>query len=316
MPVNEPDKPVVTKELHPTGRFAPSPTGPLHLGSLVAAVGSWLFARSVGGTWLVRMEDLDPPRVVRGSADSILRSLERFGLTWDGDLVFQSERTALYEAALLQLRDLERIYDCACSRADLRRAASAPSMNPADMEMAVYPGTCRDGIPAGLTPRALRFQVSDERISFTDMVHGLVEEDLAWQCGDFVVRRADGLFAYQLAVVVDDAEQGVTQVVRGEDLLSSTARQIALQHALGYPTPAYAHLPLLVDGKGGKLGKRTGALAVDSGTTDEIRTTLAVVLRMLGCGDLEVESPEAMLSQALANFTPAQIPRGNIEVPD
>src|SRR5581483_74559 len=191
-----------------TGRFAPSPTGPLHLGSLVAALGSYLFAKRDHGRWLVRMEDLDAPRVVPGAAQEILATLQRYGLQWDGDVVYQSMRTALYESALDRLRAKNLVYDCGCSRAELQRAASAP----VDGET-IYPGTCRNGLPPGRVPRAIRFRASDEEIVFDDRLCGRIEA----KADDFVVRRADGVFAYQLAVVVDDAEQGVTQVVRGRD---------------------------------------------------------------------------------------------------
>ena len=273
-----------------TGRFAPSPTGPLHLGSLVAAVGSWLYARAAGGRWLVRMEDIDTPRVVPGSAEEILAALRRYGMEWDGEVVWQSQRTALYERALRELRAKGLVYDCACSRADLQRAASAPLGREA-----VYPGTCRNGIAAGKVARAIRFRVPDEPIAFDDMVLGHVEEDMG---GDFVVRRADGLFAYQLAVVVDDAEQDVNQVVRGADLLASTPRQIALQRALGYPTPTYAHLPLVVNPDGSKLGKRDGALPLPSLDEARVRETLGMALRHLGV-EVEVGEPRAMLASAI-----------------
>lgn len=278
----------------PTGRFAPSPTGPLHLGSLVAAVGSWLFARRVGGRWLVRMEDLDTPRIVAGSAAEILRALERFGLTWDGDVVYQSQRIALYDDALATLRAKNLVYDCACSRADLQRAASAPvGIEP------IYPGTCRDGLN-GRVPRAVRFHTSHDVIMFDDIILGHFEEDVAALTGDFVVRRADGLYAYQLAVVVDDAAQGVTQVVRGEDLLNSTARQIALQRALELPMPAYAHLPLVVNADGSKLGKRDGALPLPS---LDVSQTLMRALRLLGV-EVAIDTPERMLAEALMRFPP------------
>jgi glutamyl-Q tRNA(Asp) synthetase len=276
-----------------TGRFAPSPTGPLHLGSLVAAVGSWLFARRAGGRWLVRIEDIDTPRVVPGSAEEILAALVRYGLDWDGEIVWQSRRTSLYEAALATLRAKGLVYDCACSRADLQRAASAPlGREP------VYPGTCRNGLPPGKSARAIRFRAPDEAIAFDDCIAGHVEENVAQQTGDFVVRRADGLFAYQLAVVVDDAEQGITQIVRGADLLTSTPRQIALQRALGYPTPEYAHLPLVVNRDGSKLGKRDGALPLPALDEPRIGETLAAALRHLGI-DVPPARPREMLNAAL-----------------
>jgi glutamyl-Q tRNA(Asp) synthetase len=276
-----------------TGRFAPSPTGPLHLGSLVAAVGSWLFARREGGRWLVRMEDLDTPRVIAGSAEEILRALERYGLTWDGEIVHQSQRIALYDEALKTLRAKNLVYDCGCSRADLQRAASAPMGREP-----VYPGTCRNGLPAGRVARAVRFRAPQEVIGFDDMIRGRVEEDVAAETGDFVIRRADGVYAYQLAVVVDDAAQGVTQVVRGEDLLTSTARQIALQRALSLPTPAYAHLPLAVNADGSKLGKRDGALPLPSLDEKRVSETLLFALRFLGI-EVELDSPSRMLQEAM-----------------
>jgi glutamyl-Q tRNA(Asp) synthetase len=275
------------------GRFAPSPTGPLHLGSLVAAVGSWLFARAAGGRWLVRIEDIDTTRVIPGSAEEILAALQRYGLDWDGEVVWQSRRLPLYENALRELREKHLVYDCACSRADLQRAASAPlGAEP------VYPGNCRNGLVPGKLARAIRFRAPHDVIVFDDRVVGHVEENVARRTGDFVVRRADGLFAYQLAVVVDDAEQGVTQVVRGADLLHSTARQIALQRALGYATPEYAHLPLVVNPDGSKLGKRDGSLALPTLDEARVRETLALALRHLGI-DVAPEEPRAMLDAAL-----------------
>lgn len=279
------------------GRFAPSPTGPLHLGSLVAAVASWLFARRANGRWLVRMEDIDTPRVVRGSAEEILGALQRYGLEWDGEIVWQSRRTHLYEAALQRLRETNRVYDCACSRTELQRAASAPLG-----AEAVYPGFCRDGLPAGKSARAVRFRAPEETIAFDDLLRGHIEECVSARTGDFVVRRADGLFAYQLAVVVDDAEQGVTQVVRGADLLDSTPRQIALQRALGYPTPEYAHVPLVYGPDGTKLGKRDGALPLPTLDEARVRETLLVALRHLRIeGEFE-GAPGEMLESALRAF--------------
>ncbi len=260
------------------------------------------------------MEDLDTPRVVPGSADQILRSLEVLGLTWDEDPVLQSRRTELYEESLWQLSAEGLVYGCGCSRAELRRAASAPSSNPADLDLSVYPGTCRNGIRDGREPRSLRFRVPEETVRFTDLVRGAMEQDLVTQCGDFVVRRADGPFAYQLAVVVDDADQGVTQVVRGGDLLSSTARQIALQRALRVPTPSYAHLPLILGADGAKLGKRTGAIPVLDGNRHDAAIILGRALEILGCDALEPDTPDAMLKQALTSFDPEKVPRGSVEV--
>lgn len=298
----------------PRGRFAPSPTGPLHLGSLVAAVGSWLFARSAGGEWLVRMEDLDGPRVVPGAADEILRALERYGLTWDGGVEAQSARTGLYEDALARLRVRGLAYDCGCTRAEVARAAGAPdASDPVDAGGAVYAGTCRGGLAPGRKPRAVRFRVPGGAIVFEDRVRGRVEEEVSRAVGDFVVRRADGPFAYQLAVVVDDAEQGVTEVVRGGDLLSSTARQIALQRALGLPTPAYAHLPLVLGPGGTKLGKRDGALPLETLDERRVRETLAVALRLLG-QEPEPGSPREMLGAAARGFEPARVPHGPLRL--
>lgn len=298
----------------PRGRFAPSPTGPLHLGSLVAAVGSWLFARSAGGEWLVRMEDLDGPRVVPGAAGEILRALERYGLTWDGEVAVQSRRTALYEEALARLRTAGHAYDCGCTRAEVARAAGAPdASDPVDAAGAVYAGTCRAGLPPGRAPRAVRFRAPEGTVVFEDRVRGRIQENVARAVGDFVVRRADGPFAYQLAVVVDDAAQGVTEVVRGGDLLSSTARQIALQRALGLPTPSYAHLPLVLGPDGKKLGKRDGALPLETLVDARVRETLGLALRLLGQEPPD-GPPAEMLAEAKARFETKRIPAGPVHV--
>jgi len=247
------------------------------------------------------MEDLDTPRVVAGSSDEILRTLDRYGLTWDGDVVFQSQRIAFYDDALATLRAKRLVYECGCSRADLQRAASAPlGREP------VYPGTCRDGLAPGRAARAIRFCTSREVISFDDILAGRIEEDVAAQTGDFIIRRADGVYAYQLAVVVDDAAQRVTQVVRGADLLSSTARQIALQRALGYPTPSYVHLPLVVNADGSKLGKRDGALPLPSLDEKRISETLSFALEFLGI-DVAPDTPSRMLAEGLSRFTLAGV---------
>lgn len=238
------------------GRFAPSPTGPLHLGSLVAAVASFLDARAAGGRWLVRMEDLDHPRCAPGAADTILRQLEAYGLYWDGEVLVQSQRDAAYEAALAILRTSGWAYPCACTRSQL---AGAPRNQEGE---ALYPGTCREGLPSGAAARSWRVRVADVSAHFHDRIHGNLEQDLAREVGDFIVKRADGLFAYQLAVVVDDAFQGITHVVRGADLLWNTPRQIHLQTLLGLPTPDYAHVPLITNVAGQKLSKQTRAPAL------------------------------------------------------
>jgi len=241
----------------PAGRFAPSPTGPLHFGSLVAALASCLEARARGGRWLVRMEDVDAPRCRPEYAADILRTLEAFGFAWDGPVMVQGARTARYAETLERLKTLGAVYPCGCTRAELAAAPAGVDGAP------VYPGTCRAGLPPGKTARAWRLRV-DGVVEFTDAVQGPQAQDLARAVGDCVLRRADGLFAYQLAVVVDDAEQGIDHVVRGADLIHSTARQIFLQRQLGYPTPAYAHLPVAVDATGAKLSKQTCAAPVDA----------------------------------------------------
>jgi glutamyl-Q tRNA(Asp) synthetase len=293
------------------GRFAPSPTGPLHLGSLVAALGSWLFARSEGGSWLVRMEDLDASREVPGSADDILRTLSRLRLEPDGPVVKQSQRRPLYGEALERLRTLSLVYPCGCSRKDLERVASAPARD--DGADTIYPGTCRAGLAPGKSERSIRFRAPSGRVRFEDEVVGACEQDVAAEVGDFVLRRADGYFAYQLAVVVDDAAQGVTQVVRGADLLGSTARQIALGRALALPRLRYAHLPLLVDDAGAKLGKRHGAIPLDGMHEARAREALARALAVLGQEPIE-GTPREMLDAALVRFEPARIPREPVRV--
>ncbi|MBV9192437.1 MAG: tRNA glutamyl-Q(34) synthetase GluQRS [Betaproteobacteria bacterium] len=236
------------------GRFAPSPTGPLHFGSLVAAVASFLDARTAKGRWLVRIEDLDEPRCVPGAADDILRTLERLGLAWDGEVVYQSKRHSLYGDALRRLQG--RTYWCTCSR----REVADSSLGLATDGAHIYPGTCRG---AGLqTGRALRVRTAADEICFDDRVQGKRCQVLQHDVGDFVLHRADGMYTYQLAVVVDDAAQCITDVVRGADLLDSTPRQIHLQRSLGLPTPRYLHVPAAVNAKGEKLSKQTGAHAI------------------------------------------------------
>lgn len=270
------------------GRFAPSPTGPLHFGSLVAAVGSYLEAKTHGGEWLLRIEDLDPPRVAPGAADAILHALEACGMTWDGAICYQSTRSEAYHAALHELRRHARVYPCACTRREIADSAVEGIEGP------VYPGTCRDGLPPGKTARALRVDTRGVKIEFDDALQGRIRQNVETEVGDFIVYRADHVFAYQFAVVVDDAEQGVTDVVRGADLLDSTPRQIYLQRLLGLPQPRYAHLPVAVNAAGEKLSKQARATPVD--TSAPVRPLLAA-LRFLGH-----EPPRELADADLATF--------------
>lgn len=240
------------------GRFAPSPTGPLHLGSLLAAVASFADARAHGGTWLVRIEDLDRARAVPGSAPAILNTLDAFGLHWDDEVLYQSERTGAYADALAALAALDLTYPCGCSRTEIAGAANR------GLEGPIYPGTCRLGLPQGRVARAERFVVRPGRIRFNDRIQGPQEQQVREAVGDFVLRRADGLHAYQLAVVVDDAWQDITHIVRGADLLLSTPRQIMLQRALECDQPHYAHVPLVLDATGRKLSKSLAAAPVNA----------------------------------------------------
>jgi glutamyl-Q tRNA(Asp) synthetase len=244
------------------GRFAPSPTGPLHFGSLVTAVASYLDARAAGGEWLVRIEDLDTPRVVPGSADLILRTLERFGFEWDGPVLYQSTRADAYAAAAERLEAEGLAFRCSCSRSEIQAAQAG---RPRTTEELFYPGWCRNGPRAPERGVALRFRVPNGAVRFQDALQGAIEIDLATECGDFVIHRRDGLFAYQLAVVVDDADQGITHVVRGADLLTSTPRQIVIQRALALAQPTYAHVPVATDENGIKLSKSAGAGGLDVG---------------------------------------------------
>ena len=275
------------------GRFAPSPSGPLHFGSLVAALASWLDARAVRGRWLLRIEDLDAPRQQSGAAGEILRALERLGLTWDGPVVYQSLRAPAYEAAL---RELQRhTYWCGCTRREIADSASGPARDGAQ----IYPGTCRRGLPPGRLGRALRVRAAGQ-IAFEDRVQGRQTQLLEHAVGDFVVFRADGQFAYQLAVVVDDAQQGVTDVVRGADLLDSTARQLHLQRLLRLPAPRYLHVPVAVNGAGEKLSKQSGAPALDLSRPERL---IREALAFLG------QRPTADLDEAVAAWDPGRIPR-------
>jgi len=295
----------VTAALPYRGRFAPSPTGPLHFGSLIAALASCLEARCRSGEWLLRIEDVDTPRNVPGAADAILRTLEAFGFVWDGPLLYQSRRVAAYEAALDVLRGQGLLYPCACSRSEIAAAASRTAVDGG----AVYPGTCRDGLRPGAEARAWRLRVDDAVVVFEDRLQGIVEQRLAEQVGDFVLRRADGIHAYQLAVVVDDASQGITDIVRGADLLASTPRQLWLQQCLGYPRPGYAHLPVATNPAGEKWSKQTLAPALAAG---KAAAELVRALRFLGQpapAELAAAPVAEVWDWALANWSFATIPR-------
>ena len=276
------------------GRFAPSPTGPLHAGSLLAALGSWLLARQAGGEWLLRIEDVDPPREVAGAAESQVAALAAFGLRHDGPIEYQSRRGHLYRAALDRLLADGLAFECHCSRSDL----------------AANGGIHRNCVAGARRPDpAIRLRVPDDcTIAFDDLVHGRIEQQVDAEVGDFVLLRADGLWAYQLAVVVDDAAQGITDVVRGADLLDSTPRQVLLQRALGLPTPRHAHLPLLLGADGRKLSKSEAALPV---RVDEPLVTLQRLWNCLGqapLADATTPSATAFLDRALAAFRLDRVP--------
>lgn len=265
-----------------TGRFAPSPSGPLHAGSLVAALASWLDARAHGGTWLVRIEDVDGPRTSPGAERDILHQLHALGLVPDAPPLRQSERGAAYEHALQRLRDANLAYPCGCTRRDIENELAAlgqPAQRGAEI---VYPGTCRDG-RNGKAARAWRLRCAENvHIAWHDRRLGAQQQDVTHAVGDFVLQRADGPWAYQLAVVVDDAEQGITDVVRGEDLADNTARQIYLQRLLGVPTPRYLHTPLVRDARGDKLSKSNGARALDVRDPVAVLREAAAVLGLRG----------------------------------
>jgi len=290
------------------GRFAPSPTGPLHFGSLVAALASCCDARAAGGSWIVRIEDVDAPRAQRGAGSAILAALERYGFAWDGPVVRQSERTGLYEAALERLRAQGAVYPCVCTR---RENASAPLGAGGER---VYPGTCRDGIALDRSrrPRAWRLRVPSDSagatVEFRDRLQGLQAQDLAREVGDFVVRRTDGLFAYQLAVVVDDAAQGITDIVRGADLIASTPRQIFLQRALGLAVPSYLHHPVAIDRVGNKLSKQTGAAPLPDDPLPVLLAAWDFLDQVPSHGSARPASVAEFWSSAVATFDPARLP--------
>lgn len=274
------------------GRFAPSPTGPLHIGSLVAAVGSYLQAKRKNGKWLVRIEDLDPPREEPGATDKILHSLEAHGLHWDGEIIYQSQRHKAYQAVIEHLIESNLAYQCGCSRKTLQASAKKGNYG------LIYPGTCRNGVTENNQQTAIRARTHNNYISFFDQRVGDYGQRLESEMGDFIIKRADGLFAYQIAVVVDDEWQGVTEVVRGEDLLDNTPRQIHLQALLNYSTPDYCHLPLIKNKQGQKLSKQTYAPALDN---NQASNNLETAIKFLGLDfpqELQGTNPSDILQWA------------------
>lgn len=276
------------------GRFAPSPTGPLHMGSLVAAMGSYLEARSRDGEWWVRVEDVDRPRSLPGTDRLILETLDCFGMERDGPVIYQRDRTDFYHDHLERLLRDGQAFHCACSRREL--------------DGPVYPGTCRAGVPAGRSARSVRARACDAIITFEDRLQGRVSQDLNREVGDFIILRGDGLIAYQLAVVADDADQGITAVVRGRDLLDSTPRQIHLQRRLGLPTPEYAHLPVVLNRQGHKLSKQTGAEALDLDRPVSLLYRSLVFLGQRPPADLARSGLQEFWDWAIANWRLDRVP--------
>jgi len=283
------------------GRFAPSPTGELHFGSLLAALGSYLDARSRNGEWLVRIENIDPPREVDGAGLRQIETLARHGLESDRDVVWQIDSTARHEQAIAALVDRGLAFHCGCTRADLPESGR-------------YPGTCRRDLPTGRSARSIRLLVDEQSVNFDDAIQGHCVQCPATECGDFVIRRADGLIAYQLAVVVDDASAGVTDVVRGSDLIESTARQILVYRALGLDPPRYGHLPLVVDESGRKLSKSESDDPIRHGAPDG---NLRRALNCLGHPPpSDLKTIEELLEWGVANWRVGKVPRGPCPIPD
>jgi len=288
------------------GRFAPSPTGPLHFGSLVAAVGSYCQAKSQGGEWLVRMEDLDPPREAPGAADDILRTLETYQLYWDGSVLYQSQRLNDYEDALNQLTANGHTFPCACTRKSI--AANTENIH-TNSALNLYPGTCRNGLAPGATARSTRVRVNSETVTFHDELQSTREIQLDSVVGDFVVKRADGLFAYHLAVVVDDAFQKISEIVRGTDLLDSTPHHLYLQKLLTFQTPRYVHLPVAVNAQGEKLSKQTHAPAVDITQPGPMLEKALTFLGHSPDNDVINADPETLLKWAVSNWNMKRVPK-------
>ncbi|MEH6626786.1 MAG: tRNA glutamyl-Q(34) synthetase GluQRS [Motiliproteus sp.] len=284
-------------QTHYVGRFAPSPTGPLHFGSLLAALASYLDARHQTGYWLLRMEDLDPPREVPGAADSILQTLEAYGLEWDGEVSYQSKRLPQYHALLTELLELNHAYRCQCSRQQI--AQRGP----------VYDGYCRNRQQLISRDYSIRLKTDDQSIEHQDLIQGLQQQQLHQFCGDFVIRRKDRLFAYQLAVVCDDAEQGINHIVRGSDLLDSTPRQLYLQRLLGHPQPCYAHIPIMVNEQGQKLSKQTYATALDSKRPEKAIFRALEVLGQQPPIELKGAAVKELLAWAVPHWSLDNIPK-------
>jgi glutamyl-Q tRNA(Asp) synthetase len=281
-----------------TGRFAPSPSGPLHLGSLYTALASFLQARSQQGKWLLRIDDLDTPRNVKGAVSAILTTLDTFGLHWDDDVVYQSQCLAVYSEVLNELANKHLIYPCCCSRKDL--ATRQPATD-------IYSGICRDKITLPDTPYALRIKTDSRTISFEDGLQGLFSHHLAEQQGDFILKRKDQIIAYQFAVVIDDDRQHINQVVRGIDLLAETPKQIYLQQLLGLPSPDYMHVPIIVDAQGYKLSKQTRATAVDLATPQATIFELLGLLKQNPPTELQHASVAELINWAVVNWRPEKL---------
>ena len=282
------------------GRFAPSPTGPVHFGTLIAAIGSYLQAKKNNGEWLIRMEDVDTTRRVAGADKDILNTLESFGFEWDGAILYQSNQTKHYEQALSQLISKSCIFPCLCTRKQLAKT-----------DLSIYPGTCRNRLLPEKNEHALRILSEDTVINFDDLITGKQSQNIQTQCGDFIIKRRDGLFAYQLAVVVDDALQGITEIVRGADLLDSTPRQIYLQQLLDYTTPNYCHLPLAVDAEGNKMSKSEGAAKVDIKERGKLICSALSFLGQSPPTDLSDSSMGDIWKWAILNWNITQDPDDN-----
>ena len=288
---------------HYVGRFAPSPTGPLHFGSLIAAVASYCEAKNHGGKWLLRMEDLDRPREMAGASDEILHTLEAFGFEWNGEILYQSQRNDAYAEVLNNLQNKQLVYRCTCTRKEI-----ADSTSNFGIDGAIYPKNCLQNPIKANSPFAWRVETQDINIHFNDAIQGEITQNLCKVIGDFILKRADGLFAYQLAVVVDDAEQGITHVVRGADLLASTPRQIYLQQLLGLPTPNYAHVPVAVNQAGEKLSKQTLAAPIDATKTNQLYNALNF-LGQAPPSHLQAATLADIWQWAHVNWNLSQVPR-------